>query len=112
MIAQLRRPGFLRGFSSMAFSVEATLGAGIPGDTYSPGVESMIVGRGALVLGQARQHALTIAAAAMFIAGGACGPVAFGHTEVGYELRVERLTFLVALGPDLTLTTYRPGSSV
>ena len=57
----------------------------------------MIVGRGALVLGQARQHALTIAAGPMFIAGGAYGPMAFAHTEVGYELRIERLTFLVAL---------------
>jgi hypothetical protein len=93
-----------------AFSVEATLGAGIPGDTYSPGVESMIVGRGALVLGQGRQHALTIAAGPMFIAGGAYGPVAFAHTEVGYELRIELLTFVFAVGPDLTLTNSRAQS--
>jgi hypothetical protein len=71
----------------------------------------MIVGRAALVLDQARLHALTIAAGPMFIAGGAYGPVAFGHAEVGYELRVDRWTILLALGPDLTLTTSRPQST-
>jgi len=87
-----------------ALSVEATVGAGV-GGTYSPGAESVIVGRGALVFDQARAHALTLAAGPMFIAGGAYGPVAFGHAEVGYELRAARWTILVALGPDLTLTT-------
>jgi hypothetical protein len=94
-----------------AFSVEATLGTGV-GDIYSPGAESMIVGRGALVLGRKRANALTIAAGPMFIAGGAYGPVAFGHAEVGYELRAAaRWTILVALGPDLTLTSSRAQST-
>lgn len=95
-----------------AFSVEATLGADVfPGDIYSPGAESMILGRGALVLDQARRHALTVAAGPMLIAGGTYGPVAFVHTEVGYELHANRWTVLVALGPDLTLTTSRPQST-
>jgi hypothetical protein len=99
-----------RNFSE-AFSVEATLGGDFsPRDIYSPGAESMIVGRGAWVLGQTRKHALTMAAGPMLIAGGAYGPVAFGHAEVGYERRSDRLTFLIALGPDLTLTTSRPQS--
>ena len=94
-----------------ALSVEATVGAGV-GGTYSPGAESVIVGRGALVFDQARAHALTLAAGPMFIAGGAYGPVAFGHAEVGYELRAARWTILVALGPDLTLTSSRAQSTV
>jgi hypothetical protein len=93
-----------------AFSVEATLGTGV-GDIYSPGAESMIVGRGALVLGRKRANALTIAAGPMFIAGGTYGPVAFGHAEVGYELRASRWTIMVAVGPDLTLTSSRAQST-
>ena len=88
-----------------------SVGAGV-GSIYSPGAESVIVGRGALVLDQARAHALTLAAGPMFIAGGAYGPVAFGHAEVGYELRAARWTILVALGPDLTLTSSRAQSTV
>jgi hypothetical protein len=122
MIAQQRKTEFLRGFSSMkqlpliraAIAALALLVArptAAAGEVYSPGVESMIVGRGALVLGEGRQRALTIAAGPMFIAGGAYGPVAFAHTEVGYELRIELLTFVLAVGPDLTLTNSRPQST-
>jgi len=82
-------------------SAELTVGTDFPNSRF-PGVTTMAVGRAAVLLEEEGSSALTFAAGPLLIAGGAYGPVVFGHAELGYEYRGSELTFLLSAGPDLT----------
>jgi hypothetical protein len=87
------------------FSAELLFGYGGSDRHGGPGFTEMATLRAAALTSGTGQHALTVGAGPMLVAGGAWGTVPFFHTELAYEMRLRfGLTLLVGPGLDLVLS--------